>query len=153
MTKDEFYDEIEDFYDLIGFCEDHGCSHIVQNIRESDSFNDWVWDVIENNRSRWFWHDVRDMLSRLDPPSSEYFSTPEGINDLVFGELWGDDLNGYKDDVADWGDDEGFWDEEDDWLSDIDLELFEENEDEAEDEDSGDECWDVSVDLSVLIGV
>ena len=147
MTKAEFYNEVEYFSDLIGFCETHDCAHIVQNIRESDFFDDWVWDVLENNRSRWFWHDVRDMLQRTEAPSSDYFVTPEGINDFTFGELWAEDLEAYKDEVVDWGDDEGFWDDHEPW-----EDPWETDDDPVEDKDTGDVCWDVSVDLSVLIG-
>ena len=146
MTKDEFYDAIEDFSDLISFCETNGCEHIVQNVRESDFFDDWVWDVLENNRTSWFWHDVRDMLDRVEAPASDYFSTPEGIDDLTYEELWDEyDLDRYKDRVADWGDDEGFWDEEDD------------------DDDDSDCCWDEviqeepefasDIEITMLIGV
>lgn len=147
MTKAEFYDEIENFSDLLDFCLTNDCEYIVENIRDSANFDDWIWDVIENNRSRWFWHYVRDVLRDIEAPSSDYFVAPEGIDDLNFGELWEEDLQEYKDKVLDWGDDIGFWDDEEDddeWISD---------DDPVEDKDSGDVCWDVSVDLSVLIGV
>ena len=151
MTKDEFYNDVEDFSDLINFCEEHGCVHIIENIRESDMFDDWVWDVLENNRHRWFWHDVRDMLDRVEAPTSDYFSTPEGTSDLTYEELWdGYDLDRYKDMVADWGDDEDFWDEE-------------HYDDEAYDDDDSDCCWDEviqeepgftsDIEITMLIGV
>ena len=145
MTKDEFYDEITDFDDLIRFCENNNCYHLVEELRPSDDFDDWVWDRLEDMRSRWYWYDLRRALNDIEAPSGDYFIP--GL-DLEYSEPSNADLDSYMDDVIDWGDENGFWDEEDD---------------EEYDDDDSDCCWDEviqeepsftsDIEITILIGV
>ena len=147
MTKDEFYEEISDFDDLISFCERHGCEHLVEDIKRSDDFDDWIWDQLEDLRSRWYWYDLRAALNNIDAPSGDYFVP---IDELEYNDLGDADLDSYMDDVIDWGDAEGFWDEEID-------------DEEEYDDDDGDCCWDEvtheeqnftsDIEIAMLIGV
>lgn len=143
MTKDEFYDNIQGFDDLIGFCRQHGCYHIVEDIFDPDQFDDWVWDCIDSLRSRWFWHDLRDVLENLVEPDGYFVPTGE----LEYNELSRMDLERYMDEVIDWGECEYFWDDD----CDDDDEWDSENED--EDKDWVDDKFEVVVNLADFIGV
>ena len=82
------------------------------------------------------------MLAVLEQPMGDYFLPGDN---LCYSEPDESDLNDYKDQVVDYLD-YGFWDDDEDddeWISD---------DDPVEDKESNDVCWDVSVDLSVLIG-
>lgn len=142
MTKAEFYADIETVSELIDFCGRFDCYHIVEDIRESSDFDAWIWDQMDDLSRHWYWTELRDVLAVLDPPMGDYFLPGDNLS---YSEIDESDLNDYKDRVVDYLD-YGFWDDEEDddeWISD---------DDPIEDKDSGDVCWDVSVDLSVLIG-
>lgn len=146
MTKDEFYEEVSDFDDLIRFCEDNNCYHLVEDIKHVDDFDDWIWDQLEEMRHRWYWYDLRAALNNIEAPSGSYF-VPAG--DLDYTEPDYADLDEYMDDVIAWGDANGFWEEEGD--------------DEEYDDDDGDCCWDEvvqeepsftsDIEITMLIGV
>ena len=140
MTKAEFYDSINTMSELVEFCETHDCYHIVEDLRESGDFDSWVWEQMEDLGRRWYWTELRDTLEMLEPPTYDYFLPGEN---LTFSEP---DLDEYKNDVIEYLEEYDYWDEEDDEWIDID-------EDDPLEDENGDACWDVSVDLSVLIGV
>ena len=145
MTKAEFYAEVTSISDLIDFCCTYEFEEVVDGIRSSDDFDDWVWDTLEEERSSHYWHEAKDWLRNLEAPSGDYFKI---TGRLEYDDIYEHDLDIYMERVADLGDQCDFWDveeEDDDWIT--------EDDDPVEDGDSGDVCWDVSVDLSVLIGV
>ena len=141
MTKDEFYDEVTDFDELIEFCYNHGCSYIVEDLRKSDDFDSWVWDQLEDLRSSWYWYDLRSALDELEAPSGDYFLPGDG---LEYSELGARDLDNYMDDVIDWGNEEDFWDEDDE-------EWIEIEEDEVDDEEES--VFESELELVALIGI
>ena len=146
MTKDEFYDLISDIDDLVNFCEEHNCYHLIEDLKPSDDFDDWVWDQLEELRNRWYWYDLRSALNNIEAPASNYFIPGA---ELEYSEPSGIELDNYMDDVLAWGDEVGFWDEEDD--------------DEEYDDDDSDCCWDdvaqeeldftSDIEITMLIGV
>lgn len=142
MTKAEFYANIETVSELVSFCERFNCYHIVEDLRESNDFDAWIWDQMDELSSHWYWTELRDTLAAIDTPMGDYFLPGENLS---YSEIDDEDLENYKDQVVDYLDDGDFWDDEgdDEWISD---------DDPIEDKESGDVCWDVSVDLSVLIG-
>ena len=145
MTKAEFYAEVHSISDLIDFCCTYGFEEVVDGIRSSDDFDDWVWDTLEEERSSHYWYEAKDWLRNLEAPRGDYFII---TGRLEYDDIYEGDLDIYMERVADLGDQCDFWDveeEDDDWIT--------EDDDPVEDSDSGDVCWDVSVDLSVLIGV
>ena len=145
MTKDEFYDQISNFDDLIGFCEEYNCYHLVEDLKPSDDFDDQVWGQLEDLRHSYYWYDLRAALNEIEAPIGDYFIPGTG---LEYSEVSDADLDSYVDDVIDWGDEEGFWDEEDD---------------EEYDDDDSDCCWDEvvqeedsftsDIEITMLIGV
>lgn len=143
MTKAEFYAEVTSMADLIDFCCNYEFYDIVDGVRDVDDFDDWVWDVVEDSRQSLYWHELKDWLQNLEAPDGEYFKI---TGRLEYENIYEGDLDTYMERVADLGDQCDFWDDEDDddgWISD---------DDPVEDKDSDDVCWDVSVDLSILIG-
>lgn len=142
MTKAEFYEDVDSISELISFCERFDCFHIVEDLKESSDFDAWVWDQMDELSRHWYWTELRDVLADLDQPMGDYFLPGDNLN---YSEPDESDLNDYKDQVVDYLD-YGFWDDDEDddeWISD---------DDPVEDKESNDVCWDVSVDLSVLIG-
>ena len=111
MTKDEFYDEVTDLDELVSFCERYNCYYIVEDLRRSDDFDSWIWDQLEDLRSRWYWYDLRGALNEIEEPSGDYFIPGD---ELEYSEPGRSDLDEYMDRVIEWGDENGFWDEEDD---------------------------------------
>lgn len=145
MTKAEFYAEVHSISDLIDFCCTYEFEEVVDGIRSSDDFDDWVWDTLEEERSSHYWYEAKDWLRNLEAPSGDYFKI---TGRLEYDDIYEGDLDIYMERVEYLGDQCDFWDveeEDDDWIT--------EDDDPVEDSDSGDVCWDVSVDLSVLIGV
>lgn len=146
MTKDEFYERVSDFDDLVDFCEEYNCYHLIEDLKPSEEFDDWVWDRLEELRHSWYWYDLRAALNNFDAPSGDYFIPGA---ELEYSEPSNADLDSYMDDVIDWGDEVGFWDEEDD--------------DEDYDDDDSDCCWDEvvqeepdftsDIEITMLIGV
>lgn len=148
MTKDEFYSSIYDFDDLINFCEQNGCVHIVENVMHEADFDTWVWDEVESLRSHWFWNELRDVISNLEAPTSRYF---EPTGSLTYRILTNDDLEEYMDDVIVWGEEYDFWDDDacdDDWEFEEDS-----NTDDESDVVDVDIPFESSFNLSQFIGV
>lgn len=143
MTKAEFYADIETISELVSFCETHDCYHIVEDLRESSDFDAWIWDQMDDLSRHWYWTELRDVLATIEPPMGEYFLPGDNLS---YSEPDDSDIDDYKDRVVEYLDDD-FWEDEDD-----DDYIFD-DDDPVEDSNSGDVCWDVSVDLSVLIGV
>lgn len=146
MTKAEFYAEVTSISDLIDFCYQYDLVEAIGEIRYSDDFDDWVWDTLEEERSSHYWYEAKDWLSDLEAPNGSYYKI---TGRLEYENIYEADLDRYMRQVVDYGEETCFWDDEededDDWVT--------IGDDPIEDKDSGDVCWDVSVDLSVLIGV
>ena len=142
MTKAEFYEQVHCINDLLDFCYEYDFEEIVDGIKSSDYFDDWVWDNIDESRPSLYWHEIRDMLNDLEAPGGDYFKI---TGRLEYEDVYESDLPSYMREVIDMGEDIEFWDDgsEDEWIPD---------DTPVKNEDPGDVCWDVSVDLSVLIG-
>jgi len=94
MTKDQFYDDINDFDQLYEFCEDVGCP-----LNE-----DWVNDLkraVDNDfpdaHGRWYYDDIRDKLNDIDEGGEWY----RHVGTLEF-ECIDEEFYSYRDDVAEW---------------------------------------------------
>lgn len=145
MTKAEFYAEVHSISDLIDFCCNYEFYDVIEGIKDSDDFDDWVWSELEDSRHNSYWYEIKEWLCDLVEPEADYFKI---TGFLSYENVYENDLSEYMEQVVDLGDQCDFWDEEDEddgWIT--------EDDDPIEDKDSGDVCWDVSVDLSILIGV
>lgn len=122
MTKDEFYGQIDGFGDLIDFCVENGCEHIVTDVRSTDDFDEWVWDCLDTARSSRYWYEIKRLFDNLCEPYSDYFLE---VDLLEYRNLDDDSLEDFMADVVEWGDNHYFWDEDED---DDESSVFEEND-------------------------
>ena len=126
MTRQEFIDSVNDFSDLIDFCNDEGCDY-CEDIYYEDSFDDLINDSLSSWARELSWYELRDRLNDLPRGYTWYECSDDwrGLDD--------DDFRSYKDDVLEWGDDHDIWDvpdEDDEEIDDFeDGGIFEEDED------------------------
>lgn len=145
MTKAEFYEQVHSISDLIDFCYEYGFEEVTDGIKSSDDFDEWVWDTLEEERASHYWYEAKEWLHNLVAPGGEYFII---TGRLTYDDVYEEDLDVYMERVVELGDQCDFWDEE----VEDDEEWTIIGNGTVEDEDPGDVCWDVSVDLSILIG-
>ena len=128
MTRQEFIDEINDWWDLIDFCNSEGCDYL-ENIYTEESRDDYIneyqlEDWVRNNT----WRNLYSLLDDI-PSDYEYYRIDEygdweGLDDYDFGD--------YKDDVLRWADDRGIFDEEDEEEDPADYGIEDEEVDDEE---------------------
>ena len=123
MTRQEFIDEIYDFYDLKDWCDENDCD-ACEDIYSQDEFDDYINEGLYDRARCDDWRDVLSWLENV-PTGYDFYDTYnwEGV-----------DCNGYefdecKDKALNWGDDEEIWEEEE-----IEEECEEEDEEEEEEE-------------------
>lgn len=128
MTRDEFIEGINDWYDLIEFCDDNGC-HVCEDVFSKESLDEYVDErMVEWAREVDSWEELADVLDRL-PRYDGYFVKDEYED---FSELGENDLDSYKYDVLTWADEEGVFDDEEE--ADISLDDISLDMDSAEEE-------------------
>ena len=124
MTRQEFIDEVNDWYDLIEFCNNenlYNCEYIM----DSDVLDDYVnSDIYERMRSGESWKDIYEYLDDI-PQDYDYYDTEYGVEGLTHS-----DFEDRKQDVLDEMDEDDRWDEE---------EPEEEDEEDEEDGETGTE--------------
>lgn len=108
MTRQEFFDNIEDFDDLKEVCYDYGCG-ICEDVYDSDELDDWIDDHTDEWAANSSWRDLRDRLAAI-PTGYDYYSIDD--YDYIYG-LGNQDFETYKSNVADWMDAEEQWEEDD----------------------------------------
>lgn len=147
MTRNEFLDNINSWWELIEFCNDEDCD-VCEEIVDEDQKNDGVNADLCDEARRTDWKDIRNWLNDI-PVGYEYYRC-DGMFDYVPMNN-GSDFQEYKDAVLEWMDDGGYWDdEEEEYPEDvIDDEPFEED-DEEDEEDEEDGSIDEDEFLAVL---
>lgn len=127
MTRQEFLDTVYSWNELLDFCYDE--NYDLEGLYDEDAKDDYFDNEMmemARNESNW-----RDLLDRLQ-------DIPCGYEWYVIDDYYGfrgaddDDFEAYKDEVLEWGDHEGIWEDEDDA-----EEPLTEDEDTDEDEDDG----------------
>lgn len=144
MTRNEFLDTVNDWYELIEFCNDVGCSY-CDDVYSEESMNDDINERLTDWAQECTW---QELYSRLDdiPSGYDYYR----CNDYGDWESLDDsDFDDYKDDVLEWMDNNGYWDEDDDDFEDEDV--FDEEESTAECDEESVEDEDFSA--AELIGM
>lgn len=107
MTRNEFLNDVTEWWELIDFCSDEGCT-ICEDIIDSDQLDEYVeGDIRDTNYS---WRDIRDLLSEISTGYGYY--RVNGCFD--YDGMDEDDFDSYKDDVLEWGDNNGMWEDEPD---------------------------------------
>lgn len=137
MTRTEFFETVTDWDELIDFCSNEDCD-ICADVYDESGRDAWIDDWLQENVSHMRWQDIYHFLYDI-PNGWDHYR----IND--YGECEGlddDDFRAYVEDVAEWMDNGGWWDEEPD---DEEAEApgangngdpFDGNEDDGDDEDA-----------------
>lgn len=134
MTRQEFLDEITTWYDLIEWCNNHMCSYcddIYSDEARDEYIDEALVDMARNNN----WYELRDILSNL-ATGHDYWCRDE------YGDWHGvdDEFDEYFNDVLEWADENGEFDEEEE------EPLF------VDEDDYEDEADEFTVDTSVALG-
>ena len=91
MTRAEFNENVNDFYDLMQACNDVGSSYMEDCI-ESCYYDDWILDDIRDALSDWSWQEIYRALYNLSDSSDyDFFRRSgcldyEGLSDYEFDE-------------------------------------------------------------------
>ena len=107
MTRDEFYEEVASWYDLINFCSDNGCEDFVSDIYDEDARDEYINDCLVDWARSDTWTELYSRLEDI-PTGYEYYRNEygdwEGLDDGDFDDI--------REEVAEWCDRNGIWDEE-----------------------------------------
>lgn len=146
MTRSEFLDNITEWYELKDFCNDFDCD-VCEDIYDDDDYDDCVEEDIRDAIADYGWRDIRDFLGNL-PGGYDYYRRNSTLD---YDGLGDDDFEDYKEDVLEWGDDCGVWEDEEEYAEDDD---FLGSQEEEPDEEESVEEEDFSVgDLIGMCGV
>lgn len=150
MTRDEFLDGINSWYELREFCSDFGCDvcECIYSQNEMDEYIDSNLLDMARNAAGW-----EDLLSDLQdyPTGYDYYIRDDdgdfvGVNESDFFD--------YKDEALEWADDEGiFDDDEEDENDGYDEECDDIDTDVPEDPDDGYEVGNEEMSISELFVV
>lgn len=109
MTRNEFINDIDTWWDLIDFCREEDCD-VCEDVISDDDLSDYIEEDIENAaHDGMSWQEIRDRLNDLDT-SYDYY-----VNDgyMIYNGLDNDDdFEEFKSNVLDWMDSYGEWDED-----------------------------------------
>lgn len=108
MTRQEFIENVNDWYDLKDFCADNDCG-VLDDIYDEDGMDNEIEYYITEYRDDYSWRDFRDMLD--DIPTGYEFYLEEGAFNWVG--LDDSDFRDYKESVLEWMDNGEYWDEDD----------------------------------------
>ena len=103
MTRQEFIETINDFSDLIEFCNDYNLS-TCEDIMSDDTLDEEINYRLENYRDYFSnWREARDFLSDID---TSYYWYDQDFNGIDY------DFDEYKERALGEGDDDGIWDDD-----------------------------------------
>lgn len=132
MTRAEFYENVTTWWDLKNFCSDEQCD-ICDDIYDEEGRDDYINDCLMDWARNDSW---TELLSKLEdiPTGYDYYRYDDygdwvGLDDGDFDEI--------RDEVAEWMDDNGYWDDDEEEADDEDEEPIDDEEEEppVEDED------------------
>ena len=92
---------------MLDFCSTENCE-ICDGIYDDEQMSTEIDEYLSENVRSWNWRELRDALNDIDT-SSEFYRY-DGALDFVSVD---DDFCDYKDEVLDWMDEGGWWDEDD----------------------------------------
>lgn len=110
MTRDEFIEDVNDWYDLRMFCDENGCyecTDILSKDEVDEHINNSLRDIVDNVGN---WEELLERL--LDFPTYDGFFVRDDYGG--FRELDEDDFDSYKESVLGWADNEELFDEDND---------------------------------------
>lgn len=108
MTRQQFIDEVNDWWELIDFCNDEGCSY-CEDVYSEESRDDYInEELVDMARNADSWASLRDNLNDIDTDYDYYRCTDygdwEGLGDYEFRD--------YKEDVLEWADEQDIWEDD-----------------------------------------
>lgn len=132
MTRQDFIDGITTWSELIDFCYNEDCD-ICEDIIDSDEMDEEISDNLSEEARECSWRDIRDALNDITTGYSYY--RRDGSFDYV--PMDDSDFDSYKDDVIEWMDNGGYWDDEENYDDEPFYDEYsdfncEENEEDAE---------------------
>lgn len=142
MTRQDFIDGVTEWYELLDFCYNEDCD-ICEDIVSNDTMCEEIDEELAEVVRERSWRDVRNLLNDIDTDYDYY--RREGC--LSYSPVDDDsDFEDYKNDVIEWMDNGGYWEDEEDDEAYDEAEPFddddfapgeedEESEPPAEDED------------------
>lgn len=106
MTRAEFYENVTTWRDLKDFCDDKQCS-ICDDIYDEESRDDWINECLVEWARCNSWIRLHSILEGI-PTGYDYYRY-DNYGDWVG--LDDGDFDEFRDDVAEWMDYNGYWDE------------------------------------------
>ena len=108
MTRNEFIEDVSDFYDLRSFCWDNDC-YECDDIFDEEGRDDYINEhLVDWARDADNWEELQRQLNDID--TGYDFYRIDDYGDLVGLDDY--DFDNYKSDVLDWGDRNDIWDED-----------------------------------------
>lgn len=108
MTRQEFIDNVTSWHELLAFCSDNECSE-CDNVYDADQRDESIdRNLVGMARDADGWRELRDALYDIPTFYDYYEDTDSGWHGLDDD----DDFQRYKQYVAEWMDNGGYWDEE-----------------------------------------
>ena len=104
MTRDEFLDNVNDFYDLVDFCNENSLS-TCDYLLSDGSFDDWVDEQLEQWARYDRWWEVKDKLNDL-PSGYDWYDTEWSVEGLSSS-----DFDDWKEKVLEEADLVNVWDD------------------------------------------
>lgn len=120
MRRQDFYDEVTTWDELISFCNDYALD-TCEDIYDRDELDSVLTDEIKNYITNHWWKDLRDVLNDI-PYDYEYYYREGDIKYRYVD----DELNDFQDYVVEEMDRRGFWDEDEEELPAADTTPIEE---------------------------
>lgn len=118
MTRQDFINDIECWYELIDFCNDNGC-YECEDIYDSEQRDDFLNEVIENIARNETWREMLETLQGFADDSGYDYYRKDGYG--YFVGLDDDDFDAYKSEVLDWGDRYDIWDDDEEGYDETDC--------------------------------
>jgi len=110
MTRHEFIENVNHWWELLEFCYNEDCEVCDDIVEDGDRDNE-IYEDIREYMGDYSWSELRDMLDRI-PTGYDYYRR-DGAFDYC-GMDDESDFDRYKDDVIEWMDDGGYWEDEED---------------------------------------
>lgn len=139
MTRHDFLENVNDWYELKDFCAENNCDNL-EDIYDEEGMDTEINYAVGEYARDYEWYEIRDMLDSI-PSGFSYYCQNGSFDWYGMGDS---DFTAYKQGVLEWMDNGGYWDDED-----------AEDEEYTDEEDISDEPDKIEEDFSVgdLIGM
>lgn len=119
MTRQDFINDIECWYELIDFCNEEGC-YECEDIYDSEQRDDFLNEEVENIARNETWRGMLETLQGFADGSGYDYYIKDNYGDFVG--LDDDDFDAYKSEVLDWGDRYDIWDDDEEGYGEASIE-------------------------------